>query len=100
MFKQLLNALQSPMGRFRLTALAEGVSLLVLLFVTMPLKYLADMPAPNYFFGMAHGLLFILYVLLLLQVAIAGSWSFKKIALAFVAAFVPFGTFWAEKRLY
>ncbi len=58
------------------------------------------MPGPNYVVGMAHGVLFILYVLLLLQVTLQYKWSFYKASLAFLVSLVPFGTFWAEKKLF
>ena len=66
----------------------------------MPLKYLAGQPTAVRFVGMAHGLLFVLYVLLLIQVALQQRWSFGKTALALLASVVPFGTFWADRRLF
>lgn len=66
----------------------------------MPLKYMMGMPKPNYFVGMAHGLLFISYVILLALVAFQDKWSLKKTALAFLASFIPFGTFYADKKLF
>jgi len=58
------------------------------------------MPKPNYFIGMAHGILFLLYIVLLLQVSTEYKWPIKKIFLAFIAALIPFGTFIANKKLY
>jgi integral membrane protein len=96
----MLSALiASPLGRFRIVAFLEGVSYL-LLGITMPLKYLHGMPGPNYVVGMAHGLLFVLYVSMLLLVYRRYRWSLGKTALAFLAALLPFGTFVAEWKLY
>ena len=92
--------LLTGLGRLRLVALLEGVSLLVLLLVAMPLKYLAGQPAAVKQVGMAHGLLFVLYVFLLIQQSIERSWSFRKVLLGFVASLVPLGTFWADKKLF
>lgn len=91
--------LQNAFSRFRLVAFLEGCSYL-LLAITMPLKYKLAMPMPNYIVGMAHGVLFILYVVLLVQVAALYKWTFKKTALAFIVSLIPFGTFWAAKKLY
>lgn len=66
----------------------------------MPLKYMMGIPKPNYFVGMAHGVLFISYVLLLALVTIQYKWSLKKAALAFIASLIPFGTFYADKKLF
>lgn len=91
--------LQNAFARFRQVAFLEGCSYL-LFAVTMPLKYKLAMPMPNYIVGMAHGVLFVLYMALLMLVAVQNKWSFKKIALSFVAALLPFGTFWAAKKVY
>lgn len=91
--------LNTTLGRFRVVAFLEGCSFL-LFGLTMPLKYLFLIPKPNYIVGMVHGGLFITYVILLILVAIEHAWPFKKIALAFVASLIPFGTFYADKKLY
>jgi integral membrane protein len=44
--------------------------------------------------------LFIVYVVLLASVVIKYKWSFKKAILAFLASFVPFGTFYADKKIF
>lgn len=90
----------TQVGRFRILAYAEGISFLVILFVTMPLKYMAEMPGPNKVFGLVHGMLFVLYVLALLQLKNELGWNAKKTLIAFVAAILPFGTFWADKKLF
>lgn len=93
-------SLATQVGRFRLLAYAEGISFLVILFVTMPLKYMMEIPGPNMVFGLIHGMLFVLYVLALLQIRSELGWNMKKTFLAFIAAIIPFGTFWADKKLF
>ena len=90
----------TQVGRLRVIGFIEGVSFLVILFITMPLKYLFQMPEANKVFGMAHGLLFVLYVLLVIQVKIEQRWPVRKLGLALLAAIIPFGTFWADVRLF
>lgn len=92
--------LRTPLGWFRIIAFLEGVSFVVLLFAGMPLKYLAGRPGMVQVAGMAHGLLFIAYVLLIFYVKIEAGWSAKKTFFGLVAALIPFGTFWAEIRLF
>lgn len=94
------SLLKSSLGRLRIIAFLEGVSLLILLGIAMPLKYMAGIPEVVRVVGMAHGVLFILYVLVLIQVAIERSWSFKKSILCFVASFIPFGTFYADAKWF
>ena len=93
------SMLKNSLSRFRLVAFLEGCSFL-LFAITMPLKYMMGMPKPNYIVGMAHGVLFLLYLVLLLQVSTEYKWPFKKIFLAFIASLIPFGTFYANKKLY
>jgi integral membrane protein len=95
----ILSLLSSTLGRFRLVAFIEGCSYL-LLGITMILKYQYGMPKPNYVVGMAHGVLFMLYLGLLLQVGIQYKWSLWKMFLAFMAALIPFGTFYADVKLF
>lgn len=90
----------TPLGRLKLLAWIEGISFLVLLFVTMPLKYFADMPGPNKTVGMAHGALFILYILFLLLAVEEYNWKRSVFWKGMLASVVPFATFWAEKRLF
>lgn len=91
--------LNTPLGRFRFIAFVEGCSFL-LIGLTMILKYRYDMPGPNYVVGMVHGVLFIIYVLLLLQVTYLYKWSFWKLSLGFLASLIPFGTFYADKKWF
>ena len=79
---------------FRKVAFAEGISYL-LLALTMPFKYIFKITEPNYVVGLAHGLLFVAYCLLLLNVWIKYNWKFNKAFFAFIVSIVPFGTFWA-----
>lgn len=96
----MLDLLKTQLGRLRLLGLIEGVSFLVILFVTMPLKYGFGNPEPNKIFGMIHGLLFVLYLLWVIQVKIEQDWTLKKMFLALIASIIPFGTFWADKHLF
>lgn len=91
--------LKTPINRFRLIAFLEGCSFLLIGF-TMILKYKYEMPGPNYIVGMVHGLLFILYIFMLLQVTYIYKWSFRKLSLGFIASLVPFGTFYADRKWF
>ena len=92
--------MRTNLGRLRLVALLEGISFLVVLGITMPLKYIFGIASPNYYVGMAHGILFIAYLLLVLIVSQEYRWSLKSIFLASLASIVPFGTFWAERSIF
>jgi len=91
---------KTQLGRLRIVAFLEGISFFVLLLITMPLKYQYHIPEPNQVMGMLHGLLFILYVLAVLEYRLSGKWSNLKTMWALLAAVLPFGTFWADYRLF
>ena len=67
----------------------------------MPLKYLADAPQMVSWTGWVHGVLFVIYCLVLLQVMIK-SWNIWTASIPFIAALVPFGPFfidsWIRKK--
>jgi integral membrane protein len=90
--------LRNPIGRLRAVALVEGVSFLVLLLVAMPLKYAAGMPAAVKVVGWAHGVLFVLFLVALLQ-ALEAKLPLSRAFGAFVASVLPFGTFVYDRKL-
>ncbi|MBC8081965.1 MAG: DUF3817 domain-containing protein [Hymenobacter sp.] len=94
------SLLTTALGRLRLVGFLEGCSFLVLLGIAMPLKYLAGQPAAVRQVGTAHGVLFVLYVLLVLQNALESRWPLRKTLLALVASFLPLGPFWADRHLF
>ncbi len=91
--------LNTPIGRLRAIGMIEGVSFLILLFIAMPLKYIAKEPLAVRVVGMAHGILFLLFCLALLIVMLEHRWSMRKAAGPFLASLVPFGPFIIDKKL-
>jgi integral membrane protein len=91
--------IKTALGRLRIVAFIEGCSYLLLGF-TMILKYKFAMPQPNYIVGLAHGILFVLYIVLLIQVSFLHRWNIFKMFMAFIASLIPFGTFYADKVLF
>ena len=77
----------------------EGYSYLLLLFVAMPLKYVYGLPMAVKFMGMAHGVLFVLFVMLLVEAWSEKRWPFYENIIFFVATLIPFGTFFTKNRI-
>jgi integral membrane protein len=86
-------------ARLRILAFIEGLSYLLLLFVAMPLKYVAGIPMAVRVVGMLHGLLFVGFGFSLLHAMLDAKWSLKWTATVFLSAVVPFGTFWMDPKL-
>lgn len=102
----------SLIAKFRLVGIVEGISFLLLLGIAMPLKYyfgdvtIDEAGEKIYEFGiyvkvagMAHGVLFILYCLLLGMTMLRQKWQRSYGIYLFLAAFIPFGTFYTDRRL-
>ncbi len=90
---------RNPILLLRTIGLIEAGSFLVLLFVAMPLKYVAGMPTAVEIVGWIHGVLFVAFCAVLLRTMIAARWSMARGALVLVAALVPFGPFFLDGRM-
>ena len=84
---------------FRVIAMVEGLSFLILLGIAMPLKYFMGLPQAVRMVGMAHGILFLLYLWMLMQSTIVLRWSLQRAGMYFVASMVPFAAFWVDRKL-
>jgi integral membrane protein len=87
------------LGRFRRISIIEGISYLVLLFIAMPIKYIAGIPEVVKYTGWIHGLLFVDYVIVLIRVMYGLKWSLGRGIITFIASLIPFGAFIIDKRL-
>ncbi|GGG53655.1 MFS transporter [Paenibacillus radicis (ex Gao et al. 2016)] len=88
-----------PIYLLRITGLLDGISLLVLLGIAMPLKYVWGIEQAVTIVGSIHGGIFSLYALTILYAALRVNWSLLWPAAAVAAAFVPFGNFLLDWQL-
>jgi integral membrane protein len=91
--------LKTSIGRLRVIGFWEGVSFLVLLGIAMPLKYYAGQPGAVRVVGMAHGILFMLYLWAAIQAALEHNWTWKRTALVLVASLLPAGPFIVDAKI-
>ncbi|MEO9966574.1 MAG: DUF3817 domain-containing protein [Reichenbachiella sp.] len=89
---------QTPLGRLRFLAILEGISYL-LFAITMPLKYLMEIYQPNFYVGMAHGWLFVAYVLIAFHNIYIHKWNLTQSFLVLMASLVPLGTFVLDHKM-
>jgi len=83
---------------FRIIAFLEGTSYILLLFIATPVKYLSGNPEYVKLLGMPHGLLFIAYIMLAFMLKKDMNWNNKTFGLVLLAAIIPFGTFYINKK--
>lgn len=95
--KDLFN---TKIGRLRIIAFLEGISLLILVFVTVPMKYYFHNPEGSKLMGPVHGALFLLFVFNTLSVGVEQNWKFKATTWkVLLACIIPFGTFYIDQKI-
>lgn len=90
----------TKIGRLRLLGLLEGLSLLILVFVAVPAKYMFNTPALVKAIGPVHGMLFLLFVFNTISVGVEYKWKFRETTWkVLLACIIPFGTFYIDKMI-
>ncbi|ASS48698.1 MAG: hypothetical protein A3D31_06895 [Candidatus Fluviicola riflensis] len=96
--KQFIN---SRIGRLRIIGFLEGISLLVLLFVAVPLKYMYGNPNLSALLGPIHGGIFVLFLFNTLSLGVEYNWKFKTTTWKIIlACFIPFGTIYIDYSIF
>lgn len=91
---------KTNIGRLRILGLLEGISLLILIFIAVPLKYAFDQPEGTKMMGPIHGALFLLFIFNTLSVGVEQNWSFKNTTWkVLLACIIPFGTFYIDHKI-
>ena len=85
---------------FKFIAIAEGISYLVLFSNMLFIKHSNPELYKSLLFpiGMAHGLLFISYVVLAFMIWNNQKWNLNEFLIVQLASLLPFGTFYIEKK--
>lgn len=83
---------------FRIIALLEGVSYIVLLFIAVPIKYLLHDEFYVKMLGMPHGVLFIMYILLAFKIKNRMNWNLNQFIIIIISSLIPFGTFYVDSK--
>ena len=89
----------NTLNRLRSIGVLEAISFLLLLGVAMPLKYILGHPELVRIVGMAHGILWILYVGLAGLGQLDYKWPKKTTVLLVIASLLPFGPIVADAKL-
>ncbi len=91
--------MQAALTRYRVMSYVVGVMLLLLVLVAMPLKYLADQPAPSMVIGPLHGFLFVLYLLAAFDLSMKNKWKPLYTLGVLLAGTIPFASFVVERKV-
>lgn len=91
--------LRGALIRYRIMAYTVGVGLILLVFVGMPLQYLAGDPTVVGVVGPLHGFLYIVYLLAAADLFRRIRWPFVQLLWVVLAGLVPFLAFVVERRV-
>lgn len=83
---------------FRIVALLEGLSYILLLFVAVPIKYMLNDPSYVKMLGMPHGILFVAYIALAFLLKSDFKWRQKTFGFVLLASIIPFATFYVDLK--
>lgn len=83
----------------RRLCLIEGLSLVVLVCVAVPLKHVWDMPLAVRYVGMIHGVLWLVLLAVLFVVARRHLWSLGRSTAVFASSIIPFGFLLVDRRM-
>jgi integral membrane protein len=85
---------------FKITAILEGISYLVLFSNMLFIKptNFSLYKTLLYPIGMSHGILFIGYIILAILLKKSQKWNFKTFSLILIASLIPLGTFYVDKK--
>ena len=83
---------------FRIVALLEGVSYILLMTIGLYFKYLLNDDTYVKLLGMPHGVLFMLYILIAFLLRKQEQWSFINFVIILFASLITFGTFYIDRK--
>ena len=83
----------AALKRLTVAGYLEGTSFLLLLGIAMPLKYMMGLPEAVTYIGMAHGVLFITYILILMVTINKVKTPLWAMPAGVLGSFLPFGPF-------
>lgn len=88
-----------PLKQLLIVGIIEAITLLLLMFVAMPLKYMAGWQNATMVLGTLHGVGFILYVVLLIENVTAEYIGIWHALVSFIACMIPFGPFFVDRSI-
>ena len=83
---------------FRVVIFLEGFSYILFMSLGLYYKYALNDPSFVKMFGMPHGILFMLYIILAIMIKKEMKWDNKTLGIVLLASILPFGTFYIDKK--
>lgn len=94
----ILKFFTTKIGRLRIIGFLEGISLIILIFIAVPMKYGYNDETLTKLMGPIHGALFLLFLLNTFSASIEQKWKAKTTVKLIASCFIPFGTFYVDYK--
>ena len=95
-----MKLFKTKIGRLRVLAFLEGITLLMMVFISVPLRTIYGYSGLSSILGPIHGGLFLLFIFNTLSVDVEYQWKFKKTTWkVLIACIIPFGTFYVDHKI-
>jgi integral membrane protein len=91
--------IENYLRAYRVAAWVTGIGLVILVFVAMPLKYFFGHPLLVSIVGMAHGFLYMAYIVVTLLLAERCRWRPIDALVILACGTIPLASFFAERRV-
>lgn len=91
--------MDAALKRYRVMAYITGVSLIILVLVMMPLRYIGGNAQPSELFSPFHGAMYMLYVVTVFDLFMRMKWELVKMVWVMLAGCIPFVSFFVERRI-
>ncbi len=88
--------------RLKIASIFEATTLVLLVFVAVPLKHIYGMPMGSTLLGPIHGIAFLIYIWMIVETVSGGGWRAREVARLVVVAFIPLAgylnTGWLQEK--
>lgn len=91
--------MRGALQRYRVMANVVGVVLVVFILVAVPLRYLGGQPTLSKTISPIHGLFYLIYLGMTVDLSRRVGWPVKRTVLVMLAGTVPFLSFFVERRM-
>lgn len=91
--------MDAALKRYRVMAYITGVSLIILVLVMMPLRYIGGNAQPSELFSPFHGAMYMLYVVTVFDLFMRMKWELVKMVWVMLAGCIPFVSFVVERQI-
>lgn len=93
---------RTQLKRLEALSIIEATTLVLLVFIAVPLRHLWGWPYGSKLLGPIHGIAFLAYIWTAIQTVAGGGWHQREVVRLLLVAFVPFGGYanirWLRER--